>query len=390
MEVHFYNCPEPDLIVNTKLPEPPLFLTYQPNFGLMEQVVSNFGDKKNIVIIGHGGSITSFLALAGALVEQIEQSGKRVHFIQTIDPDYIARVKAIATKDDSVVIAVSKSGETVTQIEAMLQFTDYPLVFVTGNSGPLYELGKQLNATMVLHPVIGGRFTAFTEVALLPAMLCGLDVRGFMESGQKLLVNYAADNDAWRAASVLYQLEQNGVVDVLLPFYNSALYCVSNLIVQLCHESFGKGGQGQTYLAHEGPEVQHHTLQRFIGGKKNIAGWFHSVQTSLNSMTTNVPESVRTIALKSGTLGDLNAIDLASALQYECEATFEDAQANGIPVMHTSLTERSVATIGELIAFWQLFAVYSAVLRGVDPFNQPQVEASKHISFRKRLQHQAK
>ncbi len=386
MELHFYNCPEPDLIVNTKLPEPPMFLTYQPNFDLMKQVVRDYGDKKNIVIIGHGGSITSFLALAGSLVEQVEQSGKRVHFIETIDPDYLARVKAIAKPDNSVVVAVSKSGETVTQIEAVLQFTDYPMVLVTSDSGALYELGKHLKAAMVLHPVIGGRFTAFTEVALLPAMMCGLDAQQFMESGQKVLVNYGADNNAWRAASIMYQLEQKGIVDVLLPFYNAGLFCVSNLVVQLCHESFGKGGQGQTYFAHEGPEVEHHTLQRFIGGKKDIAGWFHSVQKTLQSMTTHVPDDVKTISIQSGTLGDLDGIELGTALQYECEATLEDAQANGIAVLHTSLTDRSEQSIGELIAFWQLFAVYSAVLRGVDPFNQPQVEASKHISFRKRLQ----
>ena len=72
-------------------------------------------------------------------------------------------------------------------------------------------------------------------------------------------------------------------------------------------------------------------------------------------------------------------------MEYELTATLEDAKINSIPVAHLSISGFGAEEIGLLMAFWQLYAVYSSILRQVDPFDQPQVENSKNISFNKRL-----
>ncbi|MBI3231610.1 MAG: hypothetical protein HYZ51_00835 [Candidatus Doudnabacteria bacterium] len=207
------------------------------------------------------------------------------------------------------------------------------------------------------------------------------------ESGREFHHFYEKDNLAWRAASVFYQLEQKGYADVLMFFYSHALYPMSYPMIQLCHESFGKNGKGQTYFAHEGPEVQHHTTQRFFGGPKNIAGLFFTVENFLHPTQNTFPVSAHSLQIKGHHLFDLDKIPLEKALEYEWTANIEDARIQGIPVTHMSITGFDPEEIGRLSAFWQLFAVYSSVLRNVDPFDQPQVENSKSISFNKRLQY---
>ena len=304
-----------------------------------------------------------------------------------MDPDYIFELKKELKPENTLVIPISKSGETTTQIEMLMQFVDYPLLFITGKSSPLRAIGEKLGAKIVIHPPIGGRYTGLTEVGLLPAAICGLDAEGLFKGAQKFYDLYNRDNLAWKAASVLYQLEQKGYVDVFMPFYSHNLFAMSGLIVQLCHESFGKNGRGQTYFAHEAPESQHHTNQRFFGGSKNICGFFTSSESFLHPTMNIFPPKLHSLQIKGHSLFDINKIPLEKALEFELLGTMDDARISGIPLAHLSVAGFNAEEIGQLTAFWQLYAVYSSVLRNVDPFDQPQVENSKKISFAKRLQY---
>jgi len=99
----------------------------------------------------------------------------------------------------------------------------------------------------------------------------------------------------------------------------------------------------------------------------------------------NFPLGTHSVQLKGHSLFDINKIPLEKALEFELQGTMEDARIYGIPLIRLSVTSFTAFEIGQFLAFWQLFAVYSSVLRGVDPFDQPQVENSKNISFNKRL-----
>lgn len=384
MKTEFYNCPDPKELDAASLPEAPAFLSYEPNWKEIENTTEQYEQYKNLVIIGHGGSITSFYGMYHALREE---STKQVFVLSTIDPDYITELKASLAPEDTLVIAISKSGETVTQIEALLQFQEFPMLFITGVAGPLADLAEYFSAKHIMHPPIGGRYTGLTEVALIPAALCGLDVKAMYKAAKQQYEKFSSTNDASNAASMMYQLEeQHGIVDVFLPIYDAHLYGMNNLIIQLCHESFGKDGKGQTYFAHHAPESQHHTNQRFFGGRKNIAGWFLSTDAPLQDLTTKVSDDAKKFSLKNHTLETLDNLSLSTALAAELHGNLENAKLENIPVVNQIISKRNAEEVGSLIAFWQLFAVYSSVLRGVDPFNQPQVENSKKISFAKRLQ----
>ncbi len=383
MQIKFYNTPEPEEFRDISH-DRPNFLDYKPDFVLLNKLQHKYSSYKKMIVIGHGGSITTFAGLFGALKSK---STKQVFLVSTNDPDYLSEVKKETNPHDTIVVAVSKSGETVTQLEAILQFVDYPMVIITGAAGPLAEIAHKLNAETVVHPPIGGRFSGFTEATLVPAALCGFDCEKIYNGGQAVLQQFNETNPAFQAASIFNQLEGQGIVDVFMPFYSSRLFPFSNLIVQLCHESFGKEGKGQTYFAHEAPESQHHTNQRFFGGRKNIAGFFVSSASSQTDLQTHVPENLQSVPLKEQTLSVLNDIPLQDALQFEREATLADAKMQNIPMAEIILEEISEHHLGGLIAFWQLYAVYSSLLRAVNPYDQPQVESSKKISFAKREQY---
>jgi len=382
MKLEFYNCPKPENIESAKLPETPGFVSYVPDFDLIKKLSEEYQQYPNILIIGHGGSITSFYGIYNALKEQAK---KKVYFLSTVDPDYIFELKKELKPENTLVIAISKSGENTTQIEMLMQFADYPLLFITGKSSPLRAIGEKLGAKIILHPEIGGRYTGLTEVALAPSAICGFDVKALHNGAKKFYDLYQKDNLAWRAASVLFQLEQKGYADVFMPFYTHSLFPMSAIVVQLCHESFGKDGKGQTYFAHEAPESQHHTNQRFFGGRKNICGFFTTVETFLHPTVNVFPSAVHSVQIKGRALFDINKIPLEKSMQFEAQGTMEDARISGIPLLHLTVAGFSPLEIGQLLAFWQLFAVYSSVLRDVNPFDQPQVENSKNISFDKRL-----
>ena len=382
MKIDFYNCPQPEALDSARLPAAPEFVSYQPDFELIKKYSAQYEKYPKLLILAHGGSLTTFYGYYAALKYQAK---KEVFFLNTVDPDYVYELKQQLKPEDTLVLSISKSGENTTQLEMTMQFADYPLVAVAGKNSPLAEVARKLNIAVIEHPPIGGRYTGLTEVALLPAGLAGLDVASLYAGARKFYDLYAQDNLAWRAASVFWQLEQQGYVDVFMPFYSHNLFPMSALIVQLCHESFGKNGKGQTYFAHEAPESQHHTNQRFFGGRKNIAGLFFSSEAPLHPTVNSYPAAVHSVAIKNHAMFDIDKIPLEKSLEYELLGTLEDARINSIPVAHLAIAGFSPEELGAFVAFWQLYAVYASVLRQVNPFDQPQVENSKNLSFSKRL-----
>ena len=384
MDIELSNIPsfEPKQV---SLPHP-AFLDVSPDFDEIARIADGYSAFKNVLIIGHGGSVSSSIGILGTLNHPPGKAdAKRVEFLSTVDPEYIAWLHAELPKHETLVIAVSKSGENITQLEAVMHFLDYRLFFITGKGSTLDQMGKKAGAVCMDHPPVGGRFTAFTNVAMLPAAICGVDVRGLWAGAQQAYAQYEKPScTSMRAAQAMYALEQQGVVDVFMPFYSHAIFSFSDLVVQLCHESFGKNGFGQTYFTAEAPESQHHTNQRFFGGRKNIAGFFVHVEHFRTDEPTVVPTSMHSIHVRDGSLHDLNKLPLSSSMECEYLGTWRDAKAHGIPCISLNILSLNPEHIGEFIAFWHMYVVFSSVLRGVDPFDQPQVESSKLISWTER------
>ncbi len=198
------------------------------------------------------------------------------------------------------------------------------------------------------------------------------------------------ENPALNLASNMFLLEEKGFLEVFMPVYSYKLSSFLPIIVQLMHESFGKEEKGQSFFGDLAPESQHHTNQRFFGGRKNICGLFMRVLNQKDSQSkVNIPENLKDVPLKNHGLDSISGIPYEKALEFEYEGTYEDAVDKGIPVIDVSLDRIDEENIGEMMGFWQYVAVYSSILRSVNPYDQPMVESSKKISFSKRLQYKS-
>ncbi len=363
----------------------PDFASYIPDLSKIYETATQFGNLEHFIIAGRGGSITGFQALWNALGRFT--TTKDVHILNTTDPERILYLKNRCPLYTTLLIVISKSGTTVDLIEDFFSFSEYKKLIITEmGEGTLQQLAKKLDLPVVQHPNIGGRFSANTECALCPASILYIPVdqihTGFTHIYDQCHPNKTwQENPALQLALSLYLLEQKGYSEVYIPIYGEELYGFQEYIVQLMHETVCKQGQGQTFYTAMAPEAEHHTNQRFLGGKKNVVGLFMKVEQHADAGVTRVPESLRAIPLRNGSLADIHDIPLTQTLRFEYQGTLQDAADQGIPTLTISLDKVTPFTVGELLGFWQYVAVYSAWLRGVNPFDQPAVESAKKISF---------
>lgn len=392
-----YTFTDPDHVQDklSRIPwlEIPSFVAHKPDMRQIKKKLAKYKKLKNIIVIGNGGSINNFYAFYEALNDPSAKDAKKAYMLNTVEPDVINFLKSVCSKKDTLVMPISKSGTTVSVIESLLAFIDYPVLAVTGNEGTLSEMAHKQRWDTIEHPDIGGRYSGRTACGLVPALFCNLGIedinKGAIEMYRKCSPKVPVEkNPALQLSIALYQLDKEGYTEIFMPVYATKLLGFLALIVQLIHESTGKDGKGQSIYGALAPESQHHTNQRFFGGRKNVAGIFLKIEKQLDAKSkVKVPHSLADIRLRDGYVRDIDGIPYAKALDFEYEGTRQDAVKKKIPHAVVTLDKLSSKSIGELLAFWQYVAVYSSVLREVDPYDQPQVESSKLISFTLRKQY---
>jgi len=409
-------------IQNTPVPR---FAKYTPNLEKLKILREKYKDKKNIIVEGNGGSISNFRGIYNALGTEIN---KNVFILDTEDPDYIYDLKKKCLPEDTLVILTSKSGTRIQVLANYFAFQDYSILAITeDNDGALNQIRKIKNLDVSFHPEIGGRYSGLTESALTAAAIIGIDIESLIKGGKDMYTlcdinrgfhslhrsgavepkmqdlqmrcHSSAEtmapsmsinercvdiktNPALQLALALDKLEKVGYIEIFLSIYSKKLSGFFELIKQLFHESVCKNELGQTIYGGEAPENQHHTLQRLISGRKNSLGFFVTVEDFTNKETKiKVEKDLKNIKCRNITLENLNNISLDQIIKTEFQGTWQDVIDNNIPAIHLELKEISPYTIGQFMALFQYTAFYSALLRGVNPCDQPGVEKSKENIF---------
>ncbi|MCD6383408.1 MAG: hypothetical protein J7L88_02985 [Thermoplasmata archaeon] len=308
-------------------------------------------DIKKLVVVGHGGSITTFMGIYSSLL--LYRGHPEVYFVNTVDEEYLRYVRR-RTRENALLLVISKSGRTQTTLEAMEWFTHLPGAVITQRgSSPLRRIAEERGWWVLDHPPdVDGRFSGGFETALLPSSLCGLNVDEYLSAVRTAYSEwFSPRGDLYEIAWRYYLWEKAGREILYVPIYSKGLSGFSSLITQLIHESTGKEGRGMTTLVMEGPECQHHTNQRILGGRENVSALF-------------------VLPLKD------------SPLRWEAEGSIEAFKEAGIPHLRIEYQEVNEASVGRFVAFWHIFTLYSAILRGLQPFGQPEVEKAKEHSRR--------
>jgi glucose-6-phosphate isomerase len=229
---------------------------------------------------------------------------------------------------------------------------------------------------------IGGRYTVLSNVALLPALIAGLDAAALRDGADQTLeatLGGAAPRDAppaLGAALAVGLAERRGIgITVLMP-YVDRLAAFGLWFRQLWAESLGKDGKGTTPIRAVGAVDQHSQLQLYLGGPADKM--FTLVMLDIAGQGEVIAPDLagdREVAYLAGRrLGDL--------LDAEQRATAATLVARGRPTRSFTLARLDEASLGALLMHFMLETIIAADLFGVNAFDQPAVEDGKVLARR--------
>jgi glucose-6-phosphate isomerase len=362
---------------------------------------------KTLVFFGTGGS-----SLGGQTLAQLggwgipgddgnggQRDRPRTRFYDNLDARTLERALASLNLAATRFVVISKSGntpETLIQVVAAIEAVRVaglgpriPDLFLglseprsTATNG-LRDLCEALSIPTLPHdPKIGGRFSALTNVGLLPALARGLDVEALRDGARSVvqaLLKAKAPKDfapAVGAAVAIGLAKERGVkVSVMMP-YSDRLSRFAAWYVQLWGESLGKNGEGTTPVAALGPVDQHSQLQLYLDGAPQ-----HVITVVREACAGSGPRVAPGLAkiARAEYLAGHAAGDLVAAQQ---KAIPEALIAARRPVRTVDLERLDERTLGALLMHFMLETILAGHLLGVDPFDQPAVESGKLITRR--------
>ena len=357
-----------------------------------------------VIVIGIGGSYLGARCaiealshnfakqLSSKLRSQCGVEGPEVVFAgNNLSEEYLAEMMDLAAERNVATVVISKSGTTTEPAVAFRIVKEhieknYPdaserIVAITdAKKGALKTLATQEGyKTFVVPDNVGGRYSVLTPVGLLPIVLAGFDVREMLKGAQemeKACSVKSEDNPAVKYAAMrnLLYSEFGKKIEILVA-YNPKLQYLGEWWKQLFGESEGKDGVG-IFPASVNFTTDLHSMGQYIQEGERIM--FETV--------VNVEKSNRSVVIGSDpqNLDQLNY--LAGQHVEHCNAMAQLGTKlahidGGVPQLEVSIEKLSAFNLGGLFQFFEYSCGISAYLLGINPFNQPGVEAYKKNMF---------
>ena len=366
------------------------------DLGVLKPHAERFAAFEHVVTIGSGGSSLSGKALV-ALSDQGFGPAKgrpKLYFMDNVDPATFAELTSRLALPRTGFIVISKSGgtaETLTAFFTVIAAMDAKLVatnaliITEAANNPLRRLGTQLGCTILEHdPKIGGRFSVFSLVGMLPAMIAGLDCAAIREGAASVLDPALAAKDAKHAKGLAPAIgaalsvglaQERGIsITVLMP-YVDRLNTFSFWYRQIWAESLGKNGLGTTPACAMGTIDQHSQVQLYLGGP--IDKFF----TFLIQDTAGQGKPVAPAILGGDKALDyLTNHTLGDLLLAEADATAATTVQGKRPTRIIRIATLDERTLGALMMHYVLETIFAAHLWGIDAFDQPAVEDAKILT----------
>ncbi len=344
---------------------------------------------EDFVLIGIGGSALGPKALEAAFSE----SGVRFHYVDHVEPGPVLRLLRTLDPRKTLVNAVSKSGSTAETLAGLAVFLDWlkahlgeawrrHLVVTTDpEEGPLRAFAEREGLKAFAIPKeVGGRFSVFSPVGLLPLAFAGTDLDALLMGARKANETALAplEESLPLKTALLLHLHRHLPIHVFM-VYSERLKHLPSWFVQLHDESLGKvdrEGQrvGTTALPALGPQDQHAQVQLFREGPldKLIA------LVVPESPTEDLPLP-RVEGLEEASY--LFGKTLFQLLKAEAEATYRALAEGGQRVYALYLSEVSPYPVGWLLQHLMWQTAFLGELWGVNAFDQPGVELGKRLTF---------
>jgi glucose-6-phosphate isomerase len=351
-----------------------------------------------VVVIGIGGSYlgakAAIEALSHTFANQLGTHGLKVVFAgENLSEDYTAELLDLVKVRNAACVVISKSGTTTEPAVAFRLVKNHleeaygkaeareRIVAITDKArGALKSLSNQEGyKTFVIEDNIGGRFSVLTPVGLVPIALAGFDVAAMVKGAkdaEKALGARKADNPAVQYAAMRNLLYDGGRKIELFASFNPKLQYLGEWLKQLFGESEGKDGKG-IFPASVIFTTDLHSMGQYIQDGERML--FETVIT--------VENAGREVTIPSDPQ-DLDGLNYLAGKHVEhCNrmAQLGTKMAHidgGVPNLDIRVDKLDEYHLGQLFYFFEKVCGISAYVLGVNPFNQPGVEAYKKNMFK--------
>jgi len=352
-----------------------------------------------VVVAGIGGSYLGAKAIIDALSNsfsllQKSDSPVVLYAGNNISEDYLSELTSFLKTKQFGIINISKSGTTTetaltfrllkTQLEKQVgkEEAKHRIVAITDASkGALRKLSTQEEyKTYVIPDNVGGRFSVLTPVGLLPIAVAGFDINSLIDGAVKMedvcgLNTPFAENPAAVYAATRNELYKSGKKIEILVNYHPKLHYVSEWWKQLYGESEGKENKGIFPAAVD-----------FTTDLHSMGQWIQDGERTIFETVISVKEPNKKVEIPSDeeNLDGLNFLAGKRVDQVNKMAELGTQIAHidgGVPNIKIELPLLNEYYIGQLIYFFEKGCGISGYLLGVNPFDQPGVEAYKKNMF---------
>ncbi len=346
-----------------------------------------------LVVCGIGGSYLGARAAIEALNGLFPTNKVKILFFgNTFDSDYGGQILDYLKGKKFAINVISKSGTTTETsvgfrlvrelLESQVgkqEASKYIFATTDKEKGALIELAKKYGyERFVLPDDVGGRYSVFTAVGLIPMAAAGIDIKAFMDGAYEGMKEYDTPtlNEAYKYAVARRALYESGKSVEFFVTYKLQLVQLAEWWKQLYGESEGKDGKGllpdsATFT------TDLHSLGQFVQEGSKI----------LFETVLNVEEPGREVYIPhdEDNLDGLNYLE-GKGIDYVNKKAFEgtlDAHVNtgNVPNLVINVTKLDAFHLGKLLYFFMRACAMSAYLNGVNPFNQPGVEIYKKNMF---------
>ena len=367
----------------------------------IEQDAKTIREKAEIfVVIGIGGSYLGARAIIEALSHNFSPLlEKRTNPLilyagQNIGEDYLSDLLEILNERDYAITVISKSGTTTEPAIAFRVLKNHlekkygkqeaksRIIAITDKSkGALKKLAYDEGyKTYIVPDDVGGRYSVLTPVGLLPIAVAGYDIRKLIEGAKamqqlNLQTISIEENPMAMYAAVRNALYRNGKQVEILVNYQPNLYYFTEWWKQLYGESEGKEGKG-IFPAGVSFTTDLHSMGQYIQDGQRFL--FETVLSVEN------PGKKLEIPFDNENLDGLNYIAGKRMHKVNNMAELGTILAHidgGVPNIGIKIPEVNEMYLGQLIYFFEMACALSGYILGVNPFDQPGVEAYKKNMF---------
>ncbi len=355
-------------------------------------------DSDVLVVIGIGGSYLGARAaiefICGNAYNQKKRNVPEVYFAgNNLSTDYFLELKEIIGDRDFSLNVISKSGTTTEPAVAFRLFKDLiekkygkegakKRIYATTDKarGALKNLADNEGyETFVVPDDVGGRYSVLTPVGLLPMAVAGIDIDAAIDGAKEAMAELSAEksfkNPAWTYAGVRNALYNKGKKIEILACFEPRFRYMAEWWKQLFGESEGKDGVGIFPASVEFTADLHSMGQYIQEGERILMETVVSLGKPVNAVE---------IPVTDGDFDGLNylagkSMDFVNENAYEGTAiAHEDG---GVPNMCIEIPGTDAKSFGYMVYFFQFACGLSGYTLGVNPFNQPGVEAYKTNMF---------